>query len=303
MSSVASSKQSLLVAAFIGGLLSYAAHYLITDDTDQNQKMLSMESRIKDLESLLATAQDKLRYAQTSYHTDIIAPNSKTVEVARSVKDSGPNCSDQTTVSNVNTVQMLRNLEISPPNDSRSFVERLNGLLSDNPPKEKIAIATKGIFDMARDREHLPDDALQSIYNNQSDPDLKRVVAQILSQRGNDTLLEDQVAKVQAKLKSSQPRERQEALTHLAKLRSAKAADAILPLLRDADTDVKLDALLAIRNNGNALNIGAVELMRNDPNAAVRSLANDVANDLRDLSGSARTTISTSDIEAGLPPI
>jgi hypothetical protein len=302
MINAASSNRSLLIAALIGGLLSYGIHYLMTDDSDQAQKMASMGSRIKELEALLATAQNELRNTQSFSQTNNIAALNKTAELAKRVKDSGPGSGDQT-ASNLNSVQMLRNLQISPENDSRSFVERVNGLLSDNPPKEKIAIATKGIFGMAGDRDQLPDSALQAIYTNQSDPDLKRVVAQVMSQRGNDTLLEDQVAKAQAKLKSGQARERQDALLQLAKLRNVKAADAIVPLLHDPDTDVKLDALLALRNNGNALNVGSVEMLRNDPSPAVRSLANDVANDLRDLSASARTTMSNSDIEAGLPPM
>lgn len=302
MSNTASSKRNLLIAAITGGLLSYGARYILSDDSEYEQKAAYMESRIKDLESSLTSAQDELRSTRPHEAHDIAA-FTRTTDAAKRTKDNVSNCADQTIASNINSVQMLRNLEISPPNDTRTFVERVNGLLADNPPKEKISVVTKSIFDMARDREHLPDDALQTIYNNQNDPDLKRVIAQVLSQRGNDTLLEDQVAKAQIKLKSTQSRDRQDALTQLAKLRSAKAADAILPLLRDPDTDVKLDALLALRNNGNALNVGFVEMMRNDASPAVRSLANDVANDLRDLSASARTSMSTSDIEAGLPPI
>jgi len=303
MSNAASSKRNLFIAAFIGGMLTYGASYLMVGSSDQDQKIASLESRIIDLEASLTTAQDELKNVHWPSQANNLAGANKTVEVLKRTRDSAPSCSDQSAAGAGNTIQMLRNLEISPGNDSRSFVERVNGLLSDNPTKEKIAVATKGIFDLARDRDHLPDGALESIYNSQNDPDLKRVVAQVLSQRGNDTLLEDQIAKAQAKLKSSQPRDRQDALVQLAKLRNVKAADAILPLLHDPDTDVKLDALLALRNNGNALNAGYVEMLRNDPNPAVRSLANDVASDLQDLSASARTSMSTSDIEAGLPPM
>ena len=56
-----------------------------------------------------------------------------------------------------------------------------------------------------------------------------------------------------------------------------------------------------LRNTGNQQDVGLVEMMRNDPNPAISSLATDVASDLKDLSSSARTTVSTSDIEAGLP--
>ena len=303
MSNAAGSKRNLFVAALVGGMLMYGASYLMAGGSDEDQKMASMKSRIKDLEASLATAQGELKNARWSSEANSQTVPSKTIEVPKRVKDNAASCSDQMAANTGNTIQTLRNLEISPVDDSRSFVERINDLLSGNPTRETISIAIKGIFDMARDREHLPDETLQALYNTQTDPDLKRVVAQVLSQRGNDTLLDDQVSKAQAKLKSAQPRDRQDALDQLAKLHNAKAADAIVPLLRDPDTDVKLDALLALRNNGNAMHVGFVELMRNDPSPAVRSLANDVASDLKDLSGSARTSMSTSDIEAGLPPL
>ncbi|HEX2586375.1 MAG TPA: HEAT repeat domain-containing protein [Steroidobacteraceae bacterium] len=298
-----SSRRKLVIAAFIGGMLTYGASYLIAGNSDPDQKIALLESRIEGLEASLATAQNELKNTRWSSDASNLAANGKAAEIPKRVKDSGTACSDSTVVNNVNSVEILRNLEISPPNDSRSFVERVNGILADNPPKEKIAVATKAIFDMARDRDHLPDDALQTMYHNQSDPDLKRVAAQVLAQRGNDTLLEDQVAKAQVKLKSTHAKDRQDALVQLAKLRNIKAADAIVPLLHDPDTDVRLDALLALRNNGNALNVGYVEMLRSDPSPAVRSLANDVASDLKDLSASARTSMSASDIEAGLPPM
>ena len=298
----ASTNRNLFFAAVVGGLISYGANCLLADDSDQHQKIGTLENRVKELQALLARTQQDLNNAQLLLQhpgTGNINADVKAPAGSKQGKVGAQAATDVVT----NNVQLVRNLEISPENDSRSFLEKVNDLLSDGPTKEKIAVVSKGIFDLARDREHLPDDALLTIYNNQSDPDLKRVVAQVLSQRGNDTLLDDQVTKAQEMLKSAHPRDRQDALDQLAKIRSAKAADVIVPLLRDPDTDVKLDALLALRNNGNALHVGFVEMMRNDPSPAVRSLANDVASDLKDLSGSARTSMTSSSIEAGLPPM
>ena len=306
---ISGSRRSLLLAAVAGGLLTYGANYLLSAGSDQSEEIDSLESKVKTLEASLQKADGDLKNAQfllLHKNSSTNLPANGELAATRQVKESesARNGGDQTSGNmGHNTVQALRNLEISPAGDSRSFVEKVNDLLSNNPTKDKIAVASKGIFDMARDRQRLPDDALQTIYNNQTDPDLKRVIAQVLSQRGNDTLLEDQVAKAQVKLKSGQSSDRQEALVQLAKMRNVKAADAILPLLHDPDTNVKLDALLALRNNGNAMDVGYVEMMRDDPNPAVSSLASDVANDLRDLSASARTSMSASDIEAGLPPM
>lgn len=303
------SKRNLLLAGLVGGVLVYGAGYLLGVGSDHSDEIVSLKSKIRDLETSLEKAETGLRNAQflllhQSSNTDFAANEVTTISKHLKESEIGRNSNDQTAGSlEHNTVQALRDLEISPENDSRSFVEKINDLLSSNPTKDRIAVASKGIFDMAHDRGHLPDEALQAIYNNQTDPDLKRIVAQVLSQRGNDSLLNDQVSKAQEKLRSGHSRERQDALVQLAKIRNVKAADAILPFLRDPDINVKLDALLALRNNGNAMNVGYVEMMRNDPNPAVSSLANDVASDLRDLSASARTSITTSDIEAGLPPM
>ncbi|MES1190077.1 MAG: HEAT repeat domain-containing protein [Steroidobacter sp.] len=303
---ISGSRKNLFWAALSGAVLAYCINYWLAD-SGQQQKIAAMESKIRNLESLLAQAENDSRNAQPfsinqggSNHLTVA---SQVNDAAKHAKDNGQGCAAPVDPAVVNSVKLLRNLETGPENDSRTFAQKINDLLAGNPTREKIAIASKGIFDMARDREHLPDYALQSIYSTQTDPDLKRVVAQVMAQRGNDTLLNDQVEQAQAKLKSDQPRDRQDALVQLGKLRNVKAADAILPYLNDPDVNVRLDALLALRNTGNEQDASYVEMMRNDPNPAVSSLATDVASDLKDLSTHARTSMSSSDIEAGLPPM
>jgi HEAT repeat protein len=187
--------------------------------------------------------------------------------------------------------------------DLRSYLEKLQALLSGKPDAEEIAIASRFIFDKARDRAGLPDYALQSLYASQHDADLRRVIAQVLAQRGNSALLDNQIAETQAKLTSSRPRERQEALAQLAKTHSSKAVDAIAPLLQDPDTTVRLEALFALRDTGNQQHVHLVDPLLNDPDPSVRTLAADVLASLRNLSSTARTNYSRTDIEAELPPI
>lgn len=298
-------KRNLLWAALAGAGLSYCATYLV-NSPDQSQQIAAMQSKIENLQGQLAQARANPGNMQSpsvfQVGNNLPAGSSGVIASAKQAKD-GKSCTTTVDPAVAKSVQLLRNLEISPANDSRTFVQKINDLLAGNPSREKIAIVTKGIFDLARDREHLPDYTLQSIYDNQTDPDLKRVIAQVLSQRGIDTLLDDQVTEAQAQLKSTQPSERQSALVQLGKLRNVKAANAILPYLNDPDVNVRLDALLALRSTGNESDVSYVDMMRNDPNPAVSSLAADVASDLRDLSTRARTTMSTSDIEAGLPPM
>jgi len=199
--------------------------------------------------------------------------------------------------------QVLEGLEEDSATDPRSYADRLQQLLADNPTDEEIAIACRFIFDKAADAQGLPDYALQEIYASQTDADLKRVIAQVLSQRGNDGLLMDQIAEAQATLKSAKPKDRLDALSQLGKIHSVHAVDAIAPFLQDSDSTVRVAALFALRDSGNQRHVGLAEPLTRDPDPSVSTLAGNVVSALRNLSSSARTGYSRSDIEAELPPL
>ncbi len=301
-------KINLLVAALVGATFSYGVNHLITNDSDQRLQIHSLEDMIKKLKSSLERNEIELQNLRLlALHKNSSTKTSTITEICKQVKGNGNESEASSSQPLTNTlpssVLALKNLETDSDTDLRSLPEKLNELLSGTPTKEKIAIASRVIFDKASDRQELPDYVLQSTYANQTDPDLKRVIAQVLSQRGNNTLLDNQIAEVQAQLKSSQPGDRQEALNQLAKMHSIKAVDAIAPLLQDPDTNVKLEALFALRDSGNQRHVGLVEMMVNDPDPSVSSLASDVFSNLKNLSASARTSYSRADIEAELPPI
>ena len=199
--------------------------------------------------------------------------------------------------------QVLKELEADSGTDPRSYAEKLQELLADNPTAEEVAIACRFIFNKADDRAGLPDYALQAIYASQTNPDLKRVIAQVLSQRGNDALLTDQIGEAQTTLKSANPKDRLDALGQLGKIHSVRAVDAIAPFLQDSDRTVRLAALFALRDSGNQRHVSLVEPMTRDPDPSVSTLAGNVLSALRNLSSSARASYSRADIEAELPPI
>ena len=199
--------------------------------------------------------------------------------------------------------QILKALEDDSATDPRSHAEKLHELLANNPTEEEAAIACRFIFNEAADRQDLPDYALQAIYASQSNPDLKRVIAQVLSQRGNDVLLNAQIAEAQATLKSANAKDRLDALNQLGKIHSVRAVDAIAPFLQDSDSTVRVAALFALRDSGNLRHVNLVEPMTSDPDPSVSTLAANVVSTLRNLSSSARTSYSRADIEAELPPI
>jgi len=304
------SGKSLVFAGIIGAILFLGAGYLLAGDSDKDQAILSLEDKIKNLEASLAQKDENLKNLRMlalrqQGKSDLVAANNTVTEICRQAAEANqfqPNDNAQMFASEApNSTQVLKDLGTISANDPRSFVEKANDLLSADP--SNVAVISKSIFDLASNRETLPDYMLQTMYSNQTDPDLKRVIAQVLSNRGNNTLIENQITEAQSRLKSANPTERQSALTNLAKTHSSNAADAIAPLLNDSNVDVKLDALLALRATGNQTHISFVQNLVNDPDPSVSSLAKEVIGDLRNLSDSARTMLSVADIASELPVI
>lgn len=199
--------------------------------------------------------------------------------------------------------QMLRDLQTLAYGDRRSFAQKLDDLLAEHPGQDGIAVASKGLFDLVDNRDVLPDRSLQSMYAEQKDPELRRVLAQVASMRGDNSLIERYIAEAGSGLRSADAAARQKALVQLAKTRYAGAADMATPLLRDEDAGVALDALLALRATGNQRHVRFVEDLVGHPDESVRWLALDVIAQLQVLSDLARTNIVGNELAAELPPV
>ncbi|MGY1410971.1 MULTISPECIES: hypothetical protein [unclassified Luteimonas] len=199
--------------------------------------------------------------------------------------------------------QQLKDLLTLAWNDHRGMREKLDDFIAAHPGSEGIAIASKGVFELVDNRDVLPDTALAELYLEQQDPAFKRVLAQVASTRGDNSLIELHIAEAAAGLHGATPAERQQALVELARSRHVAAADRAAPLLRDRDTGVVLDALLALRATGNQRHVRMVEGLLDHPDESVRWLAADVGRDLRMLSNEARTRIDEGELAAELPPL
>lgn len=309
------SKTQLLLFTLIGFAVgAVLAHRLSNRD---EASIASLQKSISSLQAQVRAKDDELRELRqretqpaTLTRAILNAPPTRAAAMPREVPDPNEESSDEPIDESIDAappaldgVATLKDLETESDSDPRLFADKLKDFLADNADTDKAAIASRGIFDMANDRNNLPDYALQSMYNKQSDPNLKRVIAQVLSQRGNNFLLDSQIVEAQAGLKSAQPDDRQAALNELAKTRSVKAVDAIIPYLQDPDINVKLDALQALRETGNQKHAALIETLVNDPDPAVSSLASEVQSQLKNLSSNARTMISRADIEETLPPL
>lgn len=312
MSITLESTKKILLSAFIGAAITYGALNLTSDDAIQRQKVLVLETRVQGLEALLVKKEDELRNAH-SFRPASFRQNNP-IAANKSVNNAAVPTPDQLLENldknaqekeapDPHADQVLKDLMTLFVGDPRSFSEKINEFIASSPSKENIAIASKSIFNLADNRDVLPDHSLQSIYHDQTDTDLKRVVAQVASLRGDNSLIDMQITETQTSLKSTNPLEKQKALVELAKTRYAGAANVIAPLLQDKDIGVKLDALLALRATGNQSHIRLVEELANHPNDSVSWLANDVINSLQNLSDMARTRLASNDIIAELPLI
>ena len=292
-----STRKNLIPAALAVVALACVLVWHFMDRRTQDEKIRALQRTVDSLQASLKEKEDELKRVPPHLRERDMGPGAAD---ASGEKQSAEQAAPGNLAS---SYQTLKELEADSTTDPRSYAEKLQSLLADEPTEEEAAIACRSIFNKAADARALPDYSLQSIYASQTNPDLKRVIAQVLSQRGNDALLNDQIAEAQATLKSVEPAKRLEALSQLGKIHSIHAVDAIAPSLQDSDSTVRLAALFALRDSGNQRHLNLVEPLTRDPDPSVSALAGNVVSALRNLSSSARTSYSRADIEAELPPI
>lgn len=270
MTSPRYSTTHLLIAACVGAALSFGVLVAVMDDTAQREQIAALENKIQALEHVQNQPPPRPG-ASANPATDI--------------------------------EQIRKDLSTRFIGDPRTFGEKLRDFVAENAHPQTIAITCKVVADLAENLDTLTNQELDSLYHNQTNTDLKRVLAQVLSLRGDNSLLEKLVAEAQVSLTSSNPAERRKILVELAKTRYAGAANAIAPLVQDNDVSVQLDALLALRATGNESHIRHLENLLNHSDQSVSWLANDATSQLQNLSTKARTRLNMADIVAELPPI
>ncbi|WP_331345331.1 hypothetical protein [Cellvibrio sp. UBA7661] len=222
---------------------------------------------------------------------------------------------DSATISSsaMNVDQLLKDLRTRFIGDERSIAEKLRDFLAQhsdqkiagqkNSEEKNTAIAAKVIVDLAENDELLPDADVSQLYHHQSQPELKRVLAQVLSLRGDNQLLDSYIADIEKNVHNAEPEAQQKMLMELAKTHYVGAVGVIEPLLQSQNNSVILDALLALRATGNESHLHYAEALVNHPDQSISWLAKDVINQLQYLSQKARTQLIIADITAELPPI
>jgi hypothetical protein len=266
-------KKYLLLTAFVSAAIILGLAGLLMVSYQQNQ---ALKTQVIELEAKLAQ-QEQAR----SKAIKMAGPGAASSPVDRKIKD----------------------LSTRFVGDSRNLAEKLRDFTAEHTSAQDIAIACKVVVDLAENPDALSDEQLVWLYGTQTDRNLQRVIAQVLSLRGDNQLLDTYIATLKAGLADTNPAERRKVLGELAKTRYAASADVIVPLLADTDTSVVLDALLALRVTGNERHLPALEKPLQSGDESVRWLASDARNNLELLSKKARMSVNSVDIVAELPVI
>jgi HEAT repeat protein len=298
----------LISVAVLSALITYIIFG--ADNNNDQAKIIALEYKIQELEELIFQKNEESINPSFNGVKPTTQKKSSILHTNNNADESLGNELSESSVVKVPSGELLTELDqlhkdllTQSERDSRAFHEKINDLLVENPNQENIAIASKSVFDLADNPEILSDYDLEALYVNQSNLDVRRVAAQVLSARGDNRLIEKQISELQPGLQSADAEVRQKTLIELGKTRHVNAANAAVALLGDQSSAVKLEALLTLRATGNQSHVSLVRGLLSDPDTSVSWLANDVVNTLQNLSDVARTRLSADDINAELPPI
>src|SRR6187402_1249375 len=181
MSANTNVKNQFLLPAVIGAALACGTITLIggtltTDDSAQQEQISALENRILDLELSLSQKEEELKDARffsantfdTFGQQQPDAPKSAG-HLSAAIAQTEPSGSElAANAAASDNQQILRDLGTLSDRDPRSISEKVNDFLAANPGRENIAIASKSVFDLADNREILPDYELESLYQNQT---------------------------------------------------------------------------------------------------------------------------------------
>ncbi len=266
-------KKYLLLTAFVSAIIIIGLSGLLLDSHRQNREL---KTDIIELEAKL-TQQEQAR--------------------ANAIRMAGPGAA----ISAVD--KKIKDLSTRFIGDSRNLAEKLRDFTAEQANAQDLAIACKVVADLAENPDAISNTELVWLYGTQTDSTFLRVIAQVLSWRGDNQLLDRFISELKPGLADVNPASRRSALVEMGKTRYAAAADLVVLMLSDSDPSVLLDALLALRVTGNEGHLEPLQRLLQHSDESVRWLASDVGNNLELLSKKARMRVSSADIVAELPMV
>jgi hypothetical protein len=155
-------------------------------------------------------------------------------------------------------------------------VDAIRLIMSQAGGGEDVALVASSLRYLA-DNQYLLNADLKQFYNS-GDERLQREAANVLAQRGDDSLQQRYINQQYAiASQATDPVRRAEAVQKLTVFgKNPHAVSRILPLLEDSDSFVRLKAVSALAYTGDYSVIPAVQALLNDDVAAVRQRAEEV---------------------------
>lgn len=152
-------------------------------------------------------------------------------------------------------------------------------VLTTNNSAYLAQFVSNGILKLVSDKKLLLDADLKNLYNL-GEPEIQKIAAHALSDRGDDTLALHFIGTESPKFKSSYASVRMEALREIGSIGKYKSLPYVLDSLKDADPNTKLQALALMGAYGSNRNITAVEALLSDKNLQVKLQAQLTIEDL-----------------------
>ncbi|MES2673139.1 MAG: HEAT repeat domain-containing protein [Pseudomonadota bacterium] len=159
-------------------------------------------------------------------------------------------------------VRLLKNIDLKGKNDPWHAQMLINGMMFLSP-----------------DDNYLNAENLKAIYEF-DDPNVKKMAAQLLADKGDDSLANEYQEISDAKFSSENPAVRLQSLFDITALKKFNALPQMKIGLKDNDPSVRLQALNLFATYGSDVDVVAVESLINDPHPQVRAQAQLVVKDL-----------------------
>ena len=156
----------------------------------------------------------------------------------------------------------------------------LNTLAMEKVSDPYIAqMVIRGMLHFQLEKDLLTDDNIKNLYEL-DDPIIKKLAAQIMSDRGDNSLADLYVESFDSGFPSKQPEVRLQTLFEVSALKKFNALPQIKTSLKDPDSAIRLQALNFLGAYGNDMDILAAESLLGDSHPQVRAQAQLVVKNL-----------------------
>ncbi|MES2825061.1 MAG: HEAT repeat domain-containing protein [Pseudomonadota bacterium] len=167
-------------------------------------------------------------------------------------------------------IQALHLLMSAAPAEAAEILREL--MIQAKTDPSAAALVSHGMVGLSQSKDYLLNENLKTIFTL-NDSNAKKISALILEDRGDSSLVKQFIEMKSSGLSSKNPADRMSALQDIASVGFFNSVPYVVNSLRDADSQVKLNALELLSQFGTNTNIASVEPLLNDGNTDVKQAA------------------------------